>query len=119
MRPPANSQWESPGFQSITVAYNQSTNRYFNLTLSILVMLALEFKDMRRTGLVYFCVVMVLVNNLLTLSLGGNYFIDNFGGMVGGIYLWLRSKQLLSYFVDVKIFGYTLHERHGHVPRKC
>ena len=51
--------------------------------------------------------------------LKGHYFIDNYGGLVLGYYIWIASNNWISYYVDVKIFGMTLHERFTYIPTTC
>lgn len=56
--------------------------------------------------------ILALVGNFyLSLTLRGHYFIDNFGGFFMGFYFWLISYNWLSYYIDVGLFGMTLHER--------
>ena len=56
----------------------------------------------------------------LSLCLRGHYIIDNFGGIILGYYLWALTNNWLCYYVDVKIFGMTIHERFpGQIDSNC
>ena len=54
-------------------------------------------------------------NFYMSLCLKGHYFIDNFGGVIMGYYLWLITSNWLCYYVDVRLFGMTINERFEHV----
>lgn len=37
--------------------------------------------------------------------------IDNFGGVIIGYQIWSMTGNYLCYYIDVQLFGLTLHER--------
>ena len=55
----------------------------------------------------------------LSLCLKGHYFIDNFGGVTLGYYIWLVTNNWVCYWVDVKLFGMTMHERFNIIQCEC
>lgn len=59
----------------------------------------------------HLALVALIGDTYLSLVLRGHYLIDNFGGIVIGHYLWIVSRNWLSYYVDVKLFGMTVYER--------
>jgi len=64
--------------------------------------------------------IALLGDSYLGLVLKAHYSIDLFGGLIIGDYIWLISNNYLCYYIDVKLFGLTLHERFGNELRtKC
>ena len=47
----------------------------------------------------------------LSLCLKGHYLIDNYGGILFGYQIWSVTNTWLSYYIDVRLFGLTIHER--------
>jgi len=84
-----------------------------------MVLLLLEFREQRRGWLQALCLGLLLVDFGLTLSLRGNYFIDNFGGFFAGLYFWKLCHWKLAYFVDSKLFGLRLGDRFPRIAKEC
>ena len=111
-KPPGGDIWEYPGFFSITVQYGAQNDYYFNPTMSVCICLVMEFRQMKKRCLMAISLIAMLGECYLSLCFRGHYTIDNFGGIMLGAYLWLVSNNWLSYYIDVKLFGMTLHERY-------
>ena len=66
---------------------------------------------MKQRTLMGLSILALVGDCYLSLCFKGHYSIDNFGGLILGAHIWLCSNNWLSYYVDVKLFGMTLHER--------
>lgn len=119
MSPPPGDLWHYPGFYSLTVPYGRSNDYHYNTVLAITIMLALEYHNLKYFSLMWLAIICMLGNAYLTTALRGHYFIDNFGGLCAGYYFWTISNNWLSYYIDVKLFGMTLHERNQNIPLEC
>jgi hypothetical protein len=112
MRSPENGDlWEFPGFYSLTVSYGRQNDYYYNPVVALCMILKCEYKEQGLMLLSYLSFVALIGCTYLALCLRGNYFIDVYGGIVMGYYIWLCCNNWLSYYVDVKLFGMTMHER--------
>jgi len=111
MRSPPEDLWEFPGFPSLTVQYGNRNDYYFNPVPAICIQLFAEYREQGQRVLMLLSLLALVASCYLSLCLRGHYSIDNFGGLVLGHYIWLASNNWLCYFVDVKLFGMTLHER--------
>jgi len=69
--------------------------------------------------MMFLSIIALAGNFFLTTALKGQYFIDNFGGLLLGHYLWVMAHHKLSYWVDVRLFGMTVYERYPNIPTKC
>merc|ERR1712166_355131 len=108
------------GFPSLTVQYGTCNHQYyFNPVLGFLTALVAEYRLLKQHILQFLSFVAILSNFYLSLTLKGHYFIDQYGGVVIGFWCWKVSHNLLSYYVDVKLFGLTLHHRFGEIPTSC
>mmetsp|Transcript_16452 Transcript_16452/g.27921 ORF Transcript_16452/g.27921 Transcript_16452/m.27921 type:complete len:325 (+) Transcript_16452:234-1208(+) len=112
MRSPEDGDlWEFPGIYSLTVQYGNQNDYYFNPTLSICIQLLNEYRLDRQQLLMWVSLLALVGDCYLSYILKGHYLIDNFGGIALGYYIWLVTNNWLCYFVDVKVFGMTIHER--------
>jgi len=109
--PPGGDIWSFPGFYSITVLYGSNNDYYFNTTIAVCIQMILEYKYLKQKTLMSLSILALIGDCYLSLCFKGHYSIDNFGGLIFGAYLWICSHNWLSYYVDVKLFGMTLHER--------
>ena len=78
-----------------------------------------EYYQNNQFRMTVITLISLLLNFFLTTILKGQYFIDNFGGLTLGSYLWIISRERLSYYIDSKVFGMTLFDRYPHVQTKC
>ena len=117
--PEGGDLWEFPGFYSLTIRYGNQNDYYFNTVVASCAILVLEFHAIKQHLLMVLAIVALVGNFYLSLCLKGHYLIDNFGGLMIGVYMWIVSNNWLSYFVDVKLFGLTLYERFSHIPTEC
>lgn len=117
--PPGGDLWTFPGFYSLTMEYGKHTDYYFNPVISLTTQLFFEYRVERNRVLQYLSLLAFIGDFYLSLMLKGHYFIDNYGGLVLGYYIWIASNNWLSYYVDVKLFGMTLHERFTYIPTTC
>jgi len=109
--PPGGDIWGFPGFYSMVVQYGSNNDYYFNPALAVCIQLVLEFKYLKQKTLMCLSILALIGDCYLSLCFKGHYSIDNFGGLILGAYIWICSNYWLSYYVDVKLFGMTLHER--------
>ena len=84
---------------------------YFNRVMAVCIQLFFEYRDLQEHWLKYLSGLALVANFYLSTALKGNYIIDNYGGIVIGYYLWIVSNNWLSYYIDVRMFGMTIHER--------
>ena len=111
-RPPENNQlWESPGFPSLTIPYNNRGDFYFSMVPAVCILVFQEFRAQGQKILMCLSILALIGDFYLIMILKGHYSIDLFGGLILGDYCWLISNNYLCYYVDVKILGLTLHER--------
>lgn len=112
--------WDQPGVPSLVVRYGVENDYYFNPACSVLVQLWAEFKQKNQFILQTLALIVLVSQFYLSLVLRGHYFIDNFGGVIIGYQIWWASNRHLSYYVDKKLLGMTLHERfHEEIRTKC
>lgn len=116
---PIDELWTFPGFYSLVVHYGRSNDYHYNTVTAVTTMLSCEFYDHRIYSLMMLSIIAMLGNFYLSLVLRGHYVIDNFGGFFLGFYFWLISYNWLSYYIDVCLFGMTLHERFPTQRKKC
>lgn len=109
--PEGGDLWNFPGFYSLTIPYGNSNDYYFNPVIAVSIQLFHEFKTIGKSSLMWLSLLALIANNYLSITLKGHYSIDNFGGFVIGHYIWIVTDNWISYFVDVKLFGMTIHER--------
>lgn len=112
MRQPVGGDlWNYPGWYSLTVQYGTSNDYYFNPVLAICTQLFFEYRQLDQGLLKWMSVVALIGDFYLSLCLKGHYLIDNYGGIVLGYQIWLVTNNWLCYYIDVRLFGLTLHER--------
>lgn len=99
--------------------YDKQTDYYFNPVISLTTQLFFEYRAEKNKVLQWLSFVAFVGDFYLSLMLKGHYLIDNYGGLVLGYYIWIVSNNWLSYYVDVKLFGMTLHERFTYIPTQC
>jgi hypothetical protein len=87
--------------------------------VALATQLFFEYRIEKQRLLMYLSLLALVGDFYLSLMLKGHYFIDNYGGLVIGYYIWICSNNWLSYYIDVKLFGMTLHERFTHIPTSC
>jgi hypothetical protein len=109
--PEGGDLWKFPGFYSLTVGYGSQNDYYFNSTVAICTLLICEYRQLGLHVLKWISLLALVGDFYLSISLKGSYFIDLFGGVMLGYYIWLATNNWISYYVDVKLFGMTIHER--------
>ena len=120
IHPKGGNQWHNPGFPSLTVQYETCNNAYyFNPVIGFLVALCAEYRIEKKYFLQFLSFIGIISNMFLSLTLKGHYSIDQYGGLIIGFWSWKVSHNWLSYYIDVKIFGMTIHERFTEIPTKC
>ena len=113
--PDGGDLWDHPGFSSLVVSYGSQNDYYFNPVVAVMVLLFMEFRYQQQYVLMWMTLFCGLFNWYLCTALRGHYLIDNVGGVMTGCYVWFMAHNWLSYYVDVKILGMTLHERYHEI----
>ena len=113
--------WDHPGFPSLVIQYGSENDYYFNPAISVCILLVLEYRQLNEKKLMWLSILALIADCYLSLCFKGHYSIDNFGGLMLGAHAWIISNNWLSYYIDVKLFGMTLHERYpdGQIQTEC
>ena len=117
--PEGGDLWDHPGFPSLVVSYGSQNDYYFNPVVAVMVLLFMEFKYQQLYKLMWTALFCGLFNWYMCTALRGHYFIDNVGGVMHGCYVWFMAHNWLSYYIDVKLFGMTVHERYLSIQTIC
>ena len=110
MRYPDGYEWQFPGFYSISVPYGNQNTFFFSTTVGLCMINFCEFKLHRSYKLAAACIVALLSQVFLLISLRGHYEIDVFAGIIFGHYAWIIAERI-SWIIDVKIFRQPFHHR--------
>ena len=98
--------WSDPGVLSITVPYFDTNDFFFSGHTGNSVIYAIEFYAMGWPKMSNFCIFVLADILIIMVLLRTHYIIDLQSGFVWGI-LAQRFGEKLSYYSDVKIFGYS------------
>ena len=79
--------------------------------MAICLQLFLEFRELNQTIFQWLSMVALVGECYLSIVLRGHYTIDNHGGLLIGYQIWSLSSNFLAYYIDVQLFGLTLHQR--------
>ena len=100
---PYNYIWEYPGFYSLTVTYGVYNTFYFSQFLALGVINFCEFRVHQRYFLAYLQLTTVFLLSAMLIFCRGHYFIDIFGGLLLGHYLWMWAERR-AWLIDWALF---------------
>ena len=92
--PPAGMIWHYPGFPSLLVTYNISTDFFFSAHTAIAVYGATELARFRRSWLTVFAWLIVLFEVTAVLVLRAHYTMDVFTGAIAALWMAAALKGL-------------------------
>jgi len=111
MATPEDYIWKSPGVPSLTQTYAPSDFFYFSPALGLALVTLFEYKHHGRKIFWIAQTVVIVLLSLFYIITRKHFFIDIFGGLVLGHYLWIMAARLAPW-VDYKIFGIPLTTRY-------
>jgi|688.fasta_scaffold700163_1 hypothetical protein len=81
--------WDFPGWYSLSVSYGASNDTHFVVHVALLLIVSLEFNEMRYKLFAALSMFALLSQTFLVLVLRGAYSIDLFAAYVFGYFFWL------------------------------
>ena len=119
MATPVDYVWKYPGVPSLTQTYAPSDFFYFSPALGLALVTCFEFQHHGRTNFAIAQIVTIVALSVLYIITRKHFFIDIFGGLVLGHYMWMMAGRVAP-FVDYQILGVPFSERYPQfTEQKC
>mmetsp|Transcript_6666 Transcript_6666/g.11790 ORF Transcript_6666/g.11790 Transcript_6666/m.11790 type:complete len:246 (+) Transcript_6666:2380-3117(+) len=105
MRIPPGYIWEYPGFPSLSVSYQPTTDFFFSGHVGFAFLCCLEYRLSHKYNWAKFALAATVFEASVMLSLRAHYFIDIVGGIVFAHYIWTVAGWLAPH-IDAYIGPY-------------
>lgn len=94
MRKPEGYCWEYPGFPSITVSYQPTSDFFYSGHVGVVLFCGLENKYLGDTYMMWVAFSVCFLESLVMIFLRGHYSIDLISGLVFSHYFWIVSEWI-------------------------
>lgn len=94
MRKPDGYCWDYPGFPSITVSYQPTSDFFYSGHVGVVLFCGLENKYLGNSYMMWVAFSVCLIESLVMIFLRGHYSIDLISGLIFSHYFWIVSQWL-------------------------
>ena len=101
LRAPPGYCWDYPGFPSLTVSYQKTSDFFYSGHVGVVLFCALEHKHLGNIYMMWVALFVCALETLIMIFFRGHYSIDLISGLVYSHYYWIISEWL-----SVKIDNY-------------
>jgi hypothetical protein len=102
MRIPPGYCWDYPGFPSLAVSYEKTSDFFYSGHVGVMLFCALEHRWLGNRYMMWVALFVVFMESLIMIVLRGHYSIDIISGLVFAHYYWIVSEWI-SLHVDKKL----------------
>ena len=97
--------WEYPGVRSLLVNYEEANDFFFSSHVGVTALFSMEFKAIGWIKSSFIASLLCIDMWVLLMLLRTHYVIDFISGLIFAV-LSHHFGEKISFFIDVKVFGY-------------